>query len=144
MNAMKKYLFVFSFFMLVGTSLKAQLYSDLNFSLKDSLNLVATTNSNSQKIYILLNIGSRYMYSNGDTAIKYFIAAERIAIDTKENILLLRVYSNISETYSGTIGNYPLGLHYAIEELKLGIKINVVDILPVDKLKNESVNTDDI
>ncbi len=129
MNAMKKYLFVFSFFMLVGTSLKAQLYSDLNFSLKDSLNLVATTNSNSQKIYILLNIGSRYMYSNGDTAIKYFIAAERIAIDTKENILLLWVYSNISETYSGTIGNYPLGLHYAIEELKLGIKINVVDSL---------------
>ncbi len=126
---MKKYLFVFCFLLLAITCVKAQYYSDLNFSLKDSLKLVASTSSSLKKIDILFNIGGRYMWSQGDTAIKYYSLVEKIAVDSKDNLSLFIAYNCISQTYSQTIGNYPLGLHFAVEALKLGNKNKFVDSL---------------
>ena len=126
---MKKYLFVFCFLLLAITCVKAQYYSDLNFSLKDSLKLVASTSSSLKKIDILFNIGGRYMWSQGDTAIKYYSLVEKIAVDSKDNLSLFWAYNSISQTYSQTIGNYPLGLHFAVEALKLGNKNKFDDSL---------------
>ena len=52
---MKKYLLVLGFIIAGMNQLNAQYYSDLNFNVNDSLKLVASTNSNSKKIDILLN-----------------------------------------------------------------------------------------
>ena len=66
---------------------------------------------------------------NGDTAIKYFKLAQQIATDSKDDKGLFQAFNNISMTYNQTIGNYPLGLHFATEQLKLGTKINLNDRL---------------
>jgi len=126
---MKKYLLVLGIFFIGNNTINAQFYSDLNFNINDSLKLVASTNSNYKKVDILINIGWRYIYSNGDTAIKYFKIAEEIAFKSKEELQLRRVYNNIAAAYNQTIGNYPLGLHYGTEALKLGNKLNLSDSL---------------
>jgi serine phosphatase RsbU (regulator of sigma subunit) len=126
---MKKYLLVIGIFIFGMNNVKAQFYSNLNFNINDSLKLVASTNSNPKKISILDNIAWRYMYSIGDTAIKYLKIAEDIAFKSKEENLLYDVLNDISSTYNQTIGNYPLGLHYATEALKLGNKIDLPDSL---------------
>ena len=124
---MKKYLLVLGIFIVGMNNVKAQFYSNLNFNINDSLKLVASTNSNPKKIDILMNIGERFMWANGDTAIKYFKIAQQIATDSKDDKGLFQAYGNISMTYNQTIGNYPLGLHFATEQLKLGTKINLND-----------------
>jgi hypothetical protein len=126
---MKKYLLVLGIFIFGMNNVKAQFYSNLNFNINDSLKLVASTNSNPSKIDILMNIGERFMWANGDTAIKYFKLAEDIAVLSKDDALLFYAYTRISTTYNQTIGNYPLGLHYATEQLKLGTKLNLNDSL---------------
>ncbi len=124
---MKKYLLVLGIFILGINNVEAQYYSNLNFNINDSLKLVASTNSNPKKIDILMNIGYRYQWSIGDTAIKYFKLAENIALESKDELALLQAYVNLSQTYSQTIGNYPISLHYASEGLKLGQKANFND-----------------
>ena len=126
---MKKYLLVLGIFIVGMNNVKAQFYSNLNFNINDSLKLVASTNSNPKKIDILMNIGKRFMWANGDTAIKYFKIAQQIATDSKDDKGLFQAFGNISTTYNQTIGNYPLGLHYATEQLKLGTKLNLNDSL---------------
>jgi sigma-B regulation protein RsbU (phosphoserine phosphatase) len=126
---MKKYLLVLGIFIVGMNNVKAQFYSNLNFNINDSLKLVASTNSNPKKIDILINIGKRFMWANGDTAIKYFKIAQQIATDSKDDKGLFQAFGNISTTYNQTIGNYPLGLHYATEQLKLGTKLNLNDSL---------------
>lgn len=126
---MKKYLLIIGIFIFGMNNIKAQFYSNLNFNINDSLKLVASTNSNPKKIDILMNIGSRFMWANGDTAIKYFKIAQQIATDSKDDKRLFKALANISTTYNKTIGNYPLGLHFATEQLKLGTKINLNDSL---------------
>jgi len=122
---MKKYLLVLGFFIAGMNQVNAQYYDNLNFNINDSLKLVASTNSVAKKIDILMNIGYRYEWSMGDTAVVYFKQAEKIAQDSKDDLALLLAYYNISETYSQTIGNYPLALHYATEGLKLGNRANL-------------------
>jgi len=126
---MKKYLLVLGIFIVGMNNVNAQFFSNLNFNINDSLKLVASTNSNPKKISILDNIAWRYMYSKGDTAIKYLKIAEDIAFKSKEENLLYDVLNDISSTYNQTIGNYPLGLHYATEALKLGNKLDLPDSL---------------
>lgn len=126
---MKKYLLALGIFIFGMNNVKAQFFSNLNFNINDSLKLVASTNSNPKKISILDNIAWRYMYSKGDTAIKYLKIAEDIAFKSKEENLLYDVLNDISSTYNQTIGNYPLGLHYATEALKLGNKLDLPDSL---------------
>ena len=67
---MKKYLLALGIFIFGMNNVKAQYYSNLNFSLADSLAAVKNTNDNTKKIGILTNIGERFMWANGDTAIK--------------------------------------------------------------------------
>ena len=126
---MKKYLLIIGIFIFGMNNIKAQFYSNLNFNINDSLKLVASTNSNPKKIDILMNIGKRFMWANGDTAIKYFKLAQQIATDSKDDKGLFQAFNYISMTYNQTIGNYPLGLHFATEQLKLGTKINLNDRL---------------
>ena len=126
---MKKYLLALGIFIFGMNNVKAQFYSNLNFNINDSLKLVASTSSNPKKIDILLNVAYRYMWSQGDTAIKYLKIAQQIATDSKDDKGLFQAYSYISMTYNQTIGNYPLGLHFATEQLKLGTKINFNDSL---------------
>ena len=126
---MKKYLLALGIFIFGMNNVKAQFYSNLNFNINDSLKLVASTSSNPKKIDILLNVAYRYMWSQGDTTIKYLKIAQQIATDSKDDKGLFQAYSYISMTYNQTIGNYPLGLHFATEQLKLGTKINFNDSL---------------
>lgn len=126
---MKKYLLVIGILVFGMNNVKAQFYSNLNFNINDSLKLVASTSSNPKKIDILLNVAYRYMWSQGDTAIKYLKIAQQIATDSKDDKGLFQAYNYISMTYNQTIGNYPLGLHFATEQLKLGTKINLNDRL---------------
>lgn len=126
---MKKTLLIVIFLVAGITIINAQFYSNLNFSLNDSLLVVKNTEDNSVKLRVLGNIGSRYIWSQGDTAIKYFKLAGEIAILSKDELSLFKVYGAISTTYSFTLGNYPLGLHFATEQLKLGKKINLHDSL---------------
>jgi len=126
---MKKTLLVVIFFITFITIVNAQYYSNLNFSLNDSLLVVKNTEDNSVKLRVLGNIGGRYIWSQGDTAIKYFKLAEEIAIASKDELSLYKIYGNISNTYTFTLGNYPLGLHIATEQLKLGNKLNLNDSL---------------
>ena len=126
---MKKYLLVIGILVFGMNNVKAQFYSNLNFNINDSLKLVASTSSNPKKIDILLNVAYRYMWSQGDTAIKYLKIAQQIATDSKDDKGLFQAYNYISMTYNQTIGNYPLGLHFATEQLKLGTKINLNDSL---------------
>ena len=121
---MKKYILVLGFFIAGMNQLNAQYYDNLNFNINDSIKLVASTKSAAKKIDILMNIGYRYEWSKGDSAIIYFKQAEEIAQESKDDLSLLLAYYNISETYSQTIGNYPLALHYATEGLKLGNRAN--------------------
>ena len=126
---MKKTLFIVIFLVSGITIVNAQFYSNLNFSLNDSLLVVKNTEDNSVKLRVLGNIGFRYMFSQGDTAIKYFKLAEEIAIASKDELSLYKIYGNISNTYTFTLGNYPLGLHIATEQLRLGNKLNLNDSL---------------
>jgi len=126
---MKKTLLIVIFLVSGITIVNAQYYSNLNFSLNDSLLVVKNTEDNSVKLRVLGNIGGRYIWSQGDTAIKYFKLAEEIAIASKDELSLYKIYGNISNTYTFTLGNYPLGLHIATEQLKLGNKLNLNDSL---------------
>jgi serine phosphatase RsbU (regulator of sigma subunit) len=121
---MKKYLLVLGIFIFGMNNVEAQYYSNLNFSLSDSLAAVKNTNDNTKKIHILINVGQRYMWANGDTAIKYFKIAQQIATVNNDDQGLLRAYANIAMTYNQTIGNYPLGLHYATESMKVSKRID--------------------
>ena len=118
---MKKIIILF-LFILPLNYLNAQFYKDLKFNLSDSLKLVESSNSYQKKVDILMNIGIRYEWSKGDSAIIFFNKAAEIAKQNKDNILEFIAMSHISMTYNQTIGNYPLGLHYATESGKLANK----------------------
>ena len=118
---MKKILILF-LFILPLNYLNAQFYKDLKFSLTDSLNLIESSTSYEKKVDILMNIGIRYEWSKGDSAIIFFNKASEIAKQNKDKILEFIAMSHISMTYNQTIGNYPLGLHYATESGKLANK----------------------
>ena len=118
---MKKIIILF-LFILPLNYLNAQFYKDLKFSLTDSLNLIENSTSYEKKVDILMNIGMRYEWSKGDSAIIFFKKASEIAKQNKDNILEFIAMSHISMTYNQTIGNYPLGLHYATESGKLANK----------------------
>jgi serine phosphatase RsbU (regulator of sigma subunit) len=118
---MKKIIILF-LFILPLNYLNAQFYKDLKFNLSDSLKLVESSNSYEKKVDILMNIGIRYEWSKGDSAIIFFNKASKIAKQNKDNILEFIAMSHISMTYNQTIGNYPLGLHYATESGKLANK----------------------
>jgi serine phosphatase RsbU (regulator of sigma subunit) len=120
---MKKIIILF-LFILPLNYLNAQFYKDLKFNLSDSLKLVENSNSYQKKVDILMNIGYRYEWSKGDSAIIYFNKAAEIAKQNKDKTLEFIAMSNISMTYNQTIGNYPLGLHYATESGKLVNKIS--------------------
>ena len=120
---MKKIIILF-LFILPLNYLNAQFYKDLKFNLSDSLKLVESSNSYQKKVDILMNIGIRYEWSKGDSAIIFFNKAAEIAKQNKDNILEFIAMSHISMTYNQTIGNYPLGLHYATESGKLVNKIS--------------------
>ena len=118
---MKKIIILF-LFILPLNYLNAQFYKDLKFSLTDSLNLIESSTSYEKKVDILMNIGIRYEWSKGDSAIIFFNKASEIAKQNKDKILEFIAMSHISMTYNQTIGNYPLGLHYATESGKLANK----------------------
>ena len=118
---MKKILILFVFILPLNY-LNAQFYKDLKFSLTDSLNLIESSTSYEKKVDILMNIGIRYEWSKGDSAIIFFNKASEIAKQNKDKILEFIAMSHISMTYNQTIGNYPLGLHYATESGKLANK----------------------
>ncbi len=118
---MKKILILFLFIFPLNY-LNAQFYKDLKFSLTDSLNLIESSTSYEKKVDILMNIGIRYEWSKGDSAIIFFNKASEIAKQNKDKILEFIAMSHISMTYNQTIGNYPLGLHYATESGKLANK----------------------
>ena len=120
---MKKIIILF-LFILPLNYLNAQFYKDLKFNLSDSLKLVESSNSYEKKVDILMNIGIRYEWSKGDSAIIFFNKAAEIAKQNKDKTLEFIAMSNISMTYNQTIGNYPLGLHYATESGKLVNKIS--------------------
>jgi serine phosphatase RsbU (regulator of sigma subunit) len=120
---MKKIIILF-LFILPFNYLNAQFYKDLKFNLSDSLRLVENSNSYQKKVDILMNIGYRYEWSKGDSAIIFFNKAAEIAKQNKDKTLEFIAMSNISMTYNQTIGNYPLGLHYATESGKLVNKIS--------------------
>jgi|694.fasta_scaffold20390_2 serine phosphatase RsbU (regulator of sigma subunit) len=120
---MKKIIILF-LFILPLNYLNAQFYKDLKFNLSDSLKLVESSNSYEKKVDILMNIGYRYEWSKGDSAIIFFNKAAEIAKQNKDKTLEFIAMSNISMTYNQTIGNYPLGLHYATESGKLVNKIS--------------------
>ena len=120
---MKKIIILF-LFILPLNYLNAQFYKDLKFNLSDSLKLVESSNSYQKKVDILMNIGIRYEWSKGDSAIIFFNKAAEIAKQNKDKTLEFIAMSNISMTYNQTIGNYPLGLHYATESGKLVNKIS--------------------
>lgn len=118
---MKKIIILFVFILPLNY-LNAQFYKDLKFSLTDSLNLIESSTSYEKKVDILMNIGIRYEWSKGDSAIIFFNKASEIAKQNKDKILEFIAMSHISMTYNQTIGNYPLGLHYATESGKLANK----------------------
>ena len=120
---MKKILLVAFFFIACISIVNAQLSPGSNFNLTDSLLAVNNTHDNAKKIDILFNVAKKFAFSQGDTAIKYLKLAEDIAIKSKNERSLFKVYFGISVTYNQTLGNYPLGLHFATEQLKLGIKL---------------------
>jgi serine phosphatase RsbU (regulator of sigma subunit) len=120
---MKKIIILF-LFILPLNYLNAQFYKDLKFNLSDSLKLVESSNSYEKKVDILMNIGYRYEWSKGDSALIYFNKAAEIAKQNKDKTLEFIAMSNISMTYNQTIGNYPLGLHFATESGKLVSKIS--------------------
>ncbi len=119
-------LVVISFFFSIAI-VNAQLSPGSNFNLADSLLAVNNTQDNAKKINILFNIGKKYAFSQGDTAIKYLKLAEEIAVKSKNDRSLFTAYWYISVTYNQTLGNYPLGLHFATEQLKIGQKLNLPD-----------------
>ena len=129
---MKKIIILF-LFILPLNYLNAQFYKDLKFNLSDSLKLVESSNSYQKKVDILMNIGIRYEWSKGDSAIIFFNKAAQIAKQNKDNILEFIAMSHISMTYNQTIGNYPLGLHYATESGKLANKTsNMPDSIKIN------------
>ena len=129
---MKKIIILF-LFILPLNYLNAQFYKDLKFNLSDSLKLVESSNSYEKKVDILMNIGYRYEWSKGDSAIIFFNKAAEIAKQNKDNILEFIAMSHISMTYNQTIGNYPLGLHYATESGKLANKTsNMPDSIKIN------------
>jgi len=129
---MKKIIILF-LFILPLNYLNAQFYKDLKFNLSDSLKLVESSNSYQKKVDILMNIGIRYEWSKGDSAIIFFNKAAEIAKQNKDNILEFIAMSHISMTYNQTIGNYPLGLHYATESGKLANKTsNMPDSIKIN------------
>ena len=129
---MKKIIILF-LFILPLNYLNAQFYKDLKFNLSDSLKLVESSNSYQKKVDILMNIGYRYEWSKGDSAIIFFNKAAEIAKQNKDNILEFIAMSHISMTYNQTIGNYPLGLHYATESGKLANKTsNMPDSIKIN------------
>lgn len=128
----KKILFTLIFFVGGITFVTAQLPSGSNFKLSDSLLAIKNTQKNTKKFDILCHLGQKYMWAQGDSAIKYFKLAEQIAINSKSERSLFKIYNFISTTYNQTLGNYPLGLHFATEQLKLGQKINLPDSLMRD------------
>lgn len=114
---MKKLFFIVLLFL--TNFVNAQYYKDLEFTLSDSLKLIENSKSYEKKIDILMNIGMRYQWSKGDSAIIFFNKASDIAKKNNDKVLEFIAISNISMTYNQTIGNYPLGLHYATESGKL-------------------------
>ena len=128
-------LVVISFFFSIAI-VNAQLSPGSNFNLADSLLAVNNTQDNAKKIDILFKIGLKYAFSQGDTAIKYLKLAEDIAIKSKNERSLFKVYLYIAAIYNQTLGNYPLGLHFATEQLKLGQKLNLPDSVMKDAYYN--------
>lgn len=118
---MKKIIF-FCFLIAPLNYLNAQYYKDLEFNLSDSLKLIENSKSYEKKVDILMNIGMRYEWSKGDSAILYFNKASEIAQQNNDAALLFVAMSHVSMTYNQTIGNYPLGLHYATESMKVANK----------------------
>ena len=133
---MKKIVLVAYFFIACISIVNAQLSPGSNFNLTDSLLAVNNAQDNSKKIDILYRVAGKFMWSQGDTAIKYLKLAEEIAIKSKNERSLFKVYFGISATYNQTLGNYPLGLHFATEQLKLGKKLN----LPDNEMRNAYYN----
>jgi len=120
--AMKKY-FILCVLILQFHLSNAQFFKDLNFSLYDSLGAIENTTSYERKFEILMNIAYRYQWSKGDSAIIYFNKASKIAKENNDQTRLYLTLSSISSTYNQSIGNYPLGLYYAIESRKLVDKV---------------------
>ena len=65
--------------------LNAQYYKDLEFTLSDSLKLIENSKSYEKKVDILMNIGMRYEWSKGDSAIIFFNKASEIAKQNNDN-----------------------------------------------------------
>ena len=89
---MKKYLLVLGFFIAGMNQLNAQYYDNLNFNINDSIKLVASTKSAAKKIDILMNIGYRYEWSKGDSAIIYFKTCYIICSNLYYNHCLEGIY----------------------------------------------------
>ena len=126
---MKKALFIVIFFVGGIDFINAQNSSGSNFKLNDSVIAVKNTKDNSIKLRILNNIVWRFIFSQGDSAIKYAKLAEEIAILSKNDRALYRFIGLTSMTHATTLGNYPLSLHFATEQLKIGQKLNLNDSL---------------
>ena len=126
---MKKALFIVILFVGGIDFINAQNSSGSNFKLNDSVIAVKNTKDNSIKLRILNNIVLRFIFSQGDSAIKYAKLAEEIAILSKNDRALYRFIGLTSTTHATTLGNYPLSLHFATEQLKIGQKLNLNDSL---------------
>lgn len=119
---MKKY-FILCFLILHFHLSNAQFFSDLNFSLSDSLSVIENTTLYEKKFEIFMHIGQRYQWSKGDSAIIFLNKASKIAEENNDQTRLYIALSNISMTYNQSVGNYPLGLYYATESRKLADKV---------------------
>jgi glycosyltransferase involved in cell wall biosynthesis len=108
---MKKYLLVLGFFIAGMNQVNAQYYDNLNFNINDSLKLVASTNSAAKKIDILMNIGYRYEWSMGDTAVVYFKQAEKIAQDSKDDLALFKENKLIGSQPTDVLPGSGINLH---------------------------------
>ena len=87
--------------------------------LQDSLNKIEATSDVKVKLATYYNISSYYNYYKGDSGIYYLTKAEKLAIKTKSYEWLPLIYHFLSSVESAVLSNYPAGLYYAFEELKL-------------------------
>ncbi len=101
-------------------------------NLQDSLKKIENTNDVKVKIRTYFNISGYYNYYKGDSGIYYLTKAEKLALKSKTYEWLPAVYHFLSNVSSAVLSNYPAGLYYAFEQLKVSnICVNQKLVTPV-------------
>ncbi len=88
-------------------------------NVQDSLKKIENTNDVKVKIATYFNISSYYNYYKGDSGIFYLKKAEKLALSSNSYEWLTLVYHFLSNVSFAVLSNFPAGLYYAFEELKV-------------------------